>query len=108
MKTFKFNVGLNNNPYTSAEIQGYMEHHFDATGTKVELGEWDGQQEPTIIFEVQAKSSEWANYLAQAMCIRFTQTAVGMKCVETGVGNLVYDPRYKGERYTFDPKYFID
>lgn len=108
MNTYKFNIGLNNNPFTFEQVRDHVESQFGAYDIKEAKGKWEGADEPTIVFTIKAHSSTFAHILAEALCIRYTQTAIAFVDMNTGSGVLAYKPGWHGHMYDFDHDYFID
>ena len=106
--TFKFNIGLNNNPFSAKEIEEQLKLQFGATHFHVVDSEWDGKSEPTLVFTVQAFGWAWVNLLAQALCLRYKQTAIAFKGMESGYGTLTYVHGWQGEMGEFSDEYFVD
>lgn len=112
MNKIEINIGLNNNPYKAEQIIDLLNGYFYGNNlqpdikTDIQTGEWDGGDEPTLVVEVfsnnrQLVISELVYDLA-AVC---TQDAIAFRF--NGVGELVFNAEYKGERYPFDEAYFL-
>jgi hypothetical protein len=109
MKT-TWNIGLNNNPYTATLIIDAITTAFPhnegyIVAYREHMGEWEGRPEPTLVIEVIGEQdADSMVILTKMMCIAFTQDAIAVRNNEDGV--LVYNPKFEGEQYTFDPQYF--
>lgn len=103
MNKIEINIGLNNNPLPASEILKY----FDISDEhNVQLGEWVGADEPTLVIEIN-RDIEY--YRVKMFIInltkRLTQEAIAFRF--NGVGEIVFNENYTGERYPFDEAYFL-
>jgi hypothetical protein len=122
-----FNIGLNNNPFNYEQLADFIDNAFNRTNRKVDIQLREGLYHPdeaTIVFEPTAvvrvhhsheyQDSIWAEMMSQTMCVTFTQECIPYRHIETKEGNviiteeLVYHPHFKGDKYEFDPAFFID
>jgi hypothetical protein len=97
------NVGLNNNPYGFDVLRDYFSERKGAKFCKYAVGSWHGVSEPTCVVSFEMDGD--VRQFVEALCGWTTQTAIAVKV--DGVGDLVYEPSYQGERYVFDEDYFI-
>jgi hypothetical protein len=109
MRQFKFNIGLNNNPLKEEQIQQEMEsiggHSF-----KTHVSEWEGNAEPTLIFTLPMSlrmTQRGLETFTQNLCSLCEQEAIAVR-EEDGVGHLIYNENYTGEKSSFNEQYFID
>jgi hypothetical protein len=102
---YTINIGLNNNPLTLEEIAKLINQCkvFGLTKYAEKLGEYDGADEPTFVGELDVMTSNFA----EAFCEIMTQDCIAFYNHDTEVGELVYNPLYEGDKYEFDPKYFL-
>lgn len=103
MNKIEINIGLNNNPLPASEILKY----FDISDEhNIQLGEWVGADEPTLVIEIN-RDIEY--YRVKMLIINLTklltQEAIAFRF--NGVGELVFNESYEGERYPFDEAYFL-
>jgi hypothetical protein len=103
MKKVILNVGLGNNPYGFDVLRDYFRDGKRAKVVEYAVGEWDGCEEPTCVVSIEMDGD--VREFVERLCSWTTQTAIAVKV--DGVGDLVYEPSYQGERYEFDEKYFI-
>lgn len=106
MNKIEMNIGLNNNPFTAQEIVSVFTSMYQSIKHNVQVGEWDGADEPTIVMEFY--SNEPVNdlrNLTEALTDTLTQDAIAFRY--NGVGELVFNDNYTGERYPFDEAYFL-
>jgi hypothetical protein len=122
-----FNIGLNNNPYNYEQIADIVTRSFSHCADNVQVQLREGLYHPndeTIIFEptavVRLKHSmnyqdpEWAEAITKSMCTEFTQECIPYRHIDvkgsdvTITEELVYNDNFKGDKYDFDPAYFID
>lgn len=104
MKKVILNVGLGNNPYGFDVLRDYFSERKGAKVVKYAVGQWDGCEEPTCVVSIEMYGD--VRQFVERLCGWTTQTAIAVKV--DGVGDLVYEPSYEGERYTFDERYFIE
>ena len=103
MKKVILNVGLGNNPYGFDVLRDYFSDGKSAKVVDYAVGQWDGCEEPTCVVSIEMDGD--VREFVERLCGWTTQTAIAVKV--DGVGDLVYEPSYQGERYTFDERYFI-
>lgn len=103
MSKLILNVGLNNNPYGYDVLRDYFSEYKGAKVVEYAVGEWDGNSEPTCVVSIEMDGD--VREFVERLCGWTTQTAIAVKV--DGVGDLVYEPNYQGERYVFDERYFI-
>ena len=105
----QLNIGLENNPYSYEGLIAKL-----AKNPKVRLGtteqvtgEYEGKPERTLV--VNAKYDGPAKefrQLIEKLNEDATQEAIGVRF--NGRGSLIYDPKFEGDKYTFDPEFFIN
>jgi len=119
MKYTTFNIGLNNNPFNYEHLAHFIHNAFGSTNERVEVqlraGTYEGDSEPTAVVRVTHSSEYqddlWAEMMATTLCTVCTQECIPYRHVVADVAmaqQLVYNPQFKGEKYTFDGAYFID
>jgi hypothetical protein len=99
------NIGLNNNPLNLEQVAKLLNQFklFGLNDYAEKLGEYVGADEPTFVGELDFIT---ANHV-EALCEIMTQDCIAIYNHDTEVGELVYNPLYEGDKYTFDPKYFL-
>jgi hypothetical protein len=127
MSNTTFNIGLNNNPYSYEKVVEIVNRAFKWSCHKVEAQLREGLYHPndeTIIFEPTAvvrishsmeyQDSIWAELITKALCQVFTQECIPYRHIDvsgsevTITEELVYNDNFEGDKYTFDPAFFID
>ena len=100
----RLNIGLNNNPYGAEEVINKLNGVMgDIPITfSVEMGEYEGNEEPTVVavYESYASIED-----LERLCEEMTQECIAIKV--NGVGSMVFNPGYNGERFEFNDQYFI-
>lgn len=108
MQRIVLNIGLNNNPKQAHEVATIARERLgiDRATWATELGEYLQDAEPTLVLhgDTAAAFHEIVNEIAN-LSTELTQECIAVKIGERG--RLVYDPKYTGDRYTFDEKYFL-
>jgi hypothetical protein len=113
------NIGLNNNPLTATEIKERLSNSFpkNIMEFREALGEYEGHDEPTLVVKISQISSdvqywrafvETLNSLLTQECIPFKLVSIDENGFQSTHEELVYNTTFEGEKYTFDPKYFIE
>jgi hypothetical protein len=108
MNKIEINIGLNNNPKTAERITHLLNLYFGGRELKnqVQIGEWEGADEPTLVLEVFSTHTQLViSELVEDLIVLCKQDAIPFRF--NGVGELVFDEDYKGERYPFDEAYFL-
>jgi len=104
----EMNIGMENNPEGYEGILDILDRSSRMTlgSSEQANGEYNGEPERTVVVKAKYNGSqaEFNNYI-QRLNKKLTQEAIGT--TYNGEGNLIYDPDYRGERYTFDPQFFI-
>jgi hypothetical protein len=122
-----FNIGLNNNPYSYEQVADMVTRSFSRFTNRVQVQLREGLYHPndeTIIFEPTAvvrlehslgyQDPEWAELITRTLCDVFTQECIPYRHIDvkgsdvTITEELVYNDNFKGDKYDFDPAYFID
>ncbi len=122
------NIGLNNNPFTAQEIAQHFQDLYTNRGAIVEtfeaLGEYVDNPEPTLVIKISTDLASfiwWADEAfiwwvdeVENFTIIYTQECIPVQVEHTDANGfqttkqeLIFNPEYSGERYEFDPKYFI-
>ena len=101
---FTFNLGLENNNHGVSSIQKLKPFKLMAIPV-LDYGEWEGQPEKTLVFEAEYKGDDYKQQIID-LCSVFTQDCIAYKV--DGVGELAFNKDYDGERYSFDPEFFIN
>jgi len=112
MNKIEINIGLNNNPYKAEQIINLLNGYFYGNNlqsdikTDIQVGEWDGADEPTLVVEVFSNNRQLViSELVGDLIDACTQEAIPFRF--NGVGELVFNESYEGERYPFDEAYFL-
>ena len=108
-KIAKLNIGLENNPIDNIDgiIKKLEENPKVTLGTTQQVdGEYLGEVERTVVVNAKfdGTPAEFKSYI-ESLSAELTQEAIGTEF--DGTGDLVYDPKFKGDRYTFDPQFFL-
>jgi hypothetical protein len=114
------NIGLNNNPFTAQEIAQNFQELYTNRGAIIEtfeaLGEYVENPEPTLVIKISTDLASfiWWKSEVKDFTIIYTQECIPVRVEHTDVNgfqttkqDLIFNPEYSGERYEFDPKYFI-
>ncbi len=114
------NIGLNNNPFTAQEIAQHFQELYTDRGEIVEtfeaLGQYVENPEPTLVIKISTDltSFMWWKGEVKDFTIMYTQECIPVRVEHTDSNGfkttkqeLIFNPEYSGERYEFDPKYFI-
>jgi hypothetical protein len=102
---------LNNNPYTALQVINHFRLvkfiYFGFLSARVQAGEYNGEVEPTIIIELTTSDTK-SKVIREIvkLCWVFTQECIPVSSTE--FSELVYHPSYTGEKFSFDPQYFIN
>lgn len=108
MNKIEINIGLNNNPATAESITIFLNAYFRGRDfkTDIQVGEWEGGDEPTLVVEVLSTESQLViSELVEDLVDICTQEAIPFRF--NGEGELLFNDNYKGERYPFDENYFL-
>ena len=106
MNKIEINIGLNNNPCTAQENVMYLVSLYTSVKHNVQLGEWDGSFKVTAVTEFYTNESvNDVRNLLEVLTEILTQDAIAFRF--NGVGELVFNENYTGERYPFDEAYFL-
>lgn len=77
------------------------------TSVKTEQdGIYKGNEERTLVAYFETSSSESLVETLEYLCSELEQEAIAYKV--GGVGKVAFNPKYEGERFLFDQKYFKD
>ena len=100
------NIGLNNNPKTTEEITQTLNKLVGRAPVKRSLvdGEYKGDVEPTLVLVYE--NERLTRVQLQTLCEQTTQEAIALK--RDGKGRLVFNPNYRGQKFTFNQDYFIE
>lgn len=69
-------------------------------------GIYKGNEERTLVAYFETSSSESLVETLEYLCTELEQEAIAYKV--GGVGGVAFNPRYEGEKFPFDQKYFKD
>lgn len=108
MNKIEINIGLNNNPKTAERITHLLNGYFGGRElkTQIQTGEWEGADEPTLVLEVFSTHTQLViSELVEDLVDICTQEAIPFRF--NGVGELLFNDTYTGERYPFDEQYFL-
>ena len=105
----KMNIGLENNPIDNINgiIKKLQSDKRVRLGTTEQVtGEYEGNPERTVVVDAKfdGTASQFRDYI-EKLNADLTQEAIGVQF--NGRGSLIYDPKFKGDRYTFDPQFFV-
>ena len=103
-RVMSINIGMNNNPMNKGELVNYIATEFDLMAYIFDWSEYNGAKEETFVGTINIGNKD-AVKVAEGLCELLTQDCIAIEV--GGVGHLVYNPNYKGERYEFDNQYFI-
>src|SRR5690606_28241463 len=74
---------------------------------KINVGQYNGKPEKTMVVNYNSSHSrEQTIKIIKEVCGVCTQECIPVKCGT--FAELVYHPDYTGEKYKFDPQYFIN
>jgi hypothetical protein len=111
MKKVVINIGLkvgNEEPKqqlsrTLTSLLGF----FALTSVRTEdEGVYKGNKERTLVAYFETNQEETLNKTLEYICSDLHQEAIAYKI--DGVGGVAFNPRYEGEHFAFDQKYFKD
>ena len=105
----KMNIGLENNPIDNINgiIKKLQSDKRVRLGTTEQVtGEYEGNPERTVVVDAKfdGTASQFRDYI-EKLNADLTQEAIGVQF--NGRGSLIYDPKFKGDRYKFDSDYFV-
>lgn len=112
MKRVTINIGLNNNSMTFDQVVKYLILEFvgyvvdEKTLQKPVIGQYVGQDEPTVVIELMTSLSNGQ------ILLDFENLAelMNQECIAVstdGMDILAFSNIYKGEKYNFDLQYFL-
>ena len=108
MEKVILNIGLNNNPKQAYQVAKIARERLgiDRATWATSMGEYLQSDEPTLVLhgETAAAFHEIINEI-ESLSTELTQECIAVKIGSRG--RLIYAPEHKGDRYTFDEKYFI-
>lgn len=99
---YTLNIGLNNNPLNQNELFELLKN-FGLNKFQVQKGEYLGNEEPTLIAEIERIHKDQI----EALCEICTQECIAIYDNNLHLGHLVYNPLFEGEKYQFDKQYFL-
>jgi len=108
MKKYQINIGLVNNPYSPGELVNIIANTLGLNGLayKVITGYYNGEEEPTLVLEgLTSKTLYSVVKLVDLLNTAGTQDCIPF--VYDDYKKLKYNEEYTGERFEFDPAYFI-
>lgn len=125
MDTITLNIGLNagfnkKTPKTQLaktldRINSVRWSKITIKDLRIELGEYDGKPEKTLIvafeYDKEKTSIDFIRQWVERHCIELSQECIPFRTRIDGViahEELVYNPQYKGDKFTFSDDYFID
>lgn len=102
---YTINIGLNNNPLNLEQVAKLLNQFkiFGLEKYQEKIGEYEGADEPTFVGVLDYININFVETLCQIM----TQECIAIFNHDTNEGELIYDPLFNGEKYTFDEKYFL-
>ena len=98
------NIGMNNNPMDKGALVNYIATNFNLMAYIFDWSEYNGDKEETFVGTINIGKDD-AVKIAEGLCELLTQDYIAIEV--NGVGHLVYNPSYKGERHEFNNEYFI-
>ena len=105
----KMNIGLENNPKDRAGVLEALskDPRFTIGSSEQVTGEYEGNPERTVVYDAKFDGSraEFTEAI-EKLNKELTQEAIGTTF--DGDGDLIYDPAFEGDRYTFDKEFFIE
>ena len=108
MKKYQLNIGLVNNPYSPGELVNIIANTLGLNGLqyRVMTGEYKTNDEPTLVLEgLTSKSLYSVVKLVDLLNTAGTQDCIPF--VYDDYKKLKYNDDYTGERFEFDPAYFL-
>lgn len=108
MKKYKMNIGLNNNPYSPGELVNIIANTLGLDGLRYRViqGQYKDENEPTLVLEGLTSKGLYS----VVKLVDLLNTAGTQECIPFVFDEykaLKYNDEYKGERFKFDPAYFI-
>lgn len=102
---YTINIGLNNNPLNLEQVAKLLNQFkiFGLEKYQEKIGEYEGAEEPTFVGVLDYINRNFV----EALCEIMTQECIALFDHEKNEGKLIYSPLFNGEKYTFDPKYFL-
>lgn len=108
MKTLQINLGLNNNPFNSAQVVDYFAtlQEYRLMAYIIKDKTFMGEVEPTFIALLEYKYTRDSKVLldAENWCSIFTQESIALVTDKMEV--LAFNPRFEGEAYKFESNLF--
>lgn len=109
MNTFQINLGLNNNPYTSIQVQKYFENRDDyrLMACYVTNKVYKGKIEPTFVAMFENKHNKRQSNILhdfESLCMLMKQETISISTNYMEI--LAYNPEYKGTPIKFNKKLF--
>jgi hypothetical protein len=75
--------------------------------SRLSQSQWGEVVEPTVVSKI---TENWdlsdITIMVERLCVTLEQEAIAVKI--DGIGYLVYDPSYVGERHSYNEEYFIN
>lgn len=116
---FTLNIGLENNPLTALGNDGaplntqvkifklLMSYGWaDALSTKVVEGLYNGKPEHTYVVDLWIDDEDKIDAIVKELCTILTQECIPYS--SSKVSKLIYNDSYEGERFEFNPEFFIN
>lgn len=97
------NIGLENNPAPLQRIVTDLSVNCDLQDSIVKTGEYNGKPERTYV----ALVSKCNRQLVEKLCKAYTQECIAVYRTDFQDGILIYNPDFDGDRFDFDPKFFL-
>jgi hypothetical protein len=104
---FEINLGLGNNPYSYHEAVNLLHKNLRISGTRLEVSQYDGQTELTVVAAGIGNADYVVNVLEGLAKLMNQECIAVMFEGSEKTGRLVYNRSFTGDRMDFDPKYFI-
>ena len=108
MTSVTLNIGLENNPWSFTQVVNYFKTYSDGEAlVRLATGTYNGNTERTavVLFETD-RGVIYIREWIERLCKLMTQESIAMKFGK--VGMLIYAEDFRGERHSFDQKYFIE
>ena len=100
------NIGLKiQGIYSPENEQKFLSYIPNVLRSRVDLGQYVGESEPTLIVEVEVQGA-LLGLLVAALVIDCEQECIAVKYEDKG--KLLYSLDFKGEKFEYNEQYFIN
>lgn len=102
---YTINIGLNNNPLKLDQVAKLLNEFkiFGLEKYQEKIGDYEGDVEPTFVGVLDYINKKFV----EALCEIMTQECIAIFDHEANEGRLIYNPLFNGQKYQFDPNYFL-